>query len=51
LAQHTGERADLELTVHWYYAALGFATHDDVAATLADLRKPKTLKRADDLSS
>ena len=45
LAQKASKRADLDFAVHRDYAAFGFAFHDHVASTLAQLLEPQPFQR------
>ena len=46
LTQKTGERSDLDLTVHRYDAPFGLTLHDNVTATLPNFLKPEAFERA-----
>jgi hypothetical protein len=44
LAQYTRERSDFNFIMHWHYAALWPAAHDDVATVLANFDEAEMLK-------
>lgn len=46
LPQYASQRANLDFGVHGNDAALGFPPHDDVTATLPDLRETEALECA-----
>jgi hypothetical protein len=51
LPENARKRADLNFAVRWDNAAIGTATHDDVAAALSHDRKAEPLKPAHDLGA